>query len=184
MVMTDLKSKFLDWWNMMAGWIQQHRRLVLGGVVGVFVVISLSWLAFRWLQPKVVVSPDFQPFTSQQEFDDFMAKHPLMKAEAPDGSSFEVSGEVTRDRRAEYTVKLFAPALKPGNPASTAAYIAALKQSQKEALDWIKTQGEPMDTLYVAWTPNPDVLGAETDRPPIPQKKSTAPASPTPAFPH
>lgn len=189
-MVTPSRTQIVGGYNRVATWIGDHRSKVLGGTVAIFLGLATLLVVWAILFPAPNVSPDYHPFQSKEEYEAFMQAHPLMNLVAPEGASFEIHGQVTEDRRAEYTVELFAPSLKPDNPESMKNFLAALKKSQQEALAWIKTTGEPSEGLYIAWTPNPDVLGATPTRHPMPKKNAvttptpTPKAGPSPAFPH
>src|SRR5215207_7508634 len=114
-MVTIWKARLLGGYNRAATWIHFHRSRVLAGTVGSFMVIAIGLIGWALLFPSPNASPDFDPFSNVEEYEAFMAEHPLMSAQAPDGASFTIHGQVTADRRAEYTVELFAPSLKPNN---------------------------------------------------------------------
>lgn len=167
-------ARFIAYWRMHK-LIATLLCLVMLGMLGL-----LGW--WLWQQQRMpIVSPDYGRFDSREEYEAFVAEHPLMQVQEPPGSRFSIESIITADKRVEYAIALQAPAPKPGNNASFRAFLDTLQGSQEEALAWIRQQGVDPTTVYIEWSPDPaDYLPGNELPDIVPNKENTASPTPTP----
>lgn len=182
-----------------------HKTYIYFGAALLGLVLLV--VVYRILNPVMVLREgDFHPFETAAEYDEFIDKNPLITQDEPAGRKFDISSVIRQDKKVVYTIELQSRPIKPEmDDAYIKSYLEMLENSQKDALDWIRSQGINPDELGIVWRPNPQerrsrLLGETTKQ--VPQKNTvptdtttptatpqpttrpTSPTAPTPLFPH
>ncbi len=152
-------------------------------------LIGLIIIIIGWLTPPLV-QPHYEPFTSKQEYEQFLKDNPLYQTTPPADQSFTLSKEIRADKSALYIFNLTAKPLKPDMSASyLQSYFDILDDSHQKALQWIKDNNQDPEKMSIIWRPNPDemrqILLKENNTKPLPQKTTptpTASTTPRPTF--
>lgn len=174
-----------QWLRFKMATINYHDRRVqvAFGLTGLLVIALVGWWLFK---PQTLVSGDYDPFASRAEYEAFMKDNPLMSTASPENVPFRMSTKVRADKTALYTFVLRDRPIKAVmSEADSKSYLADLEKTQQQAIDWIKSQGQNPDKLFITWSPNPEVMRGKllgTTNKPNPQKVVGPPtATPIPS---
>ena len=147
-------------------------------IIGVYV-------GHRLLNPFKPVEADYKPFESVAEYEAFIEANPLLITKVPAERNFIMSGIIREDKKAVYTIELQSRPIKPEmSETYIQSYLAMLDESQKDALDWIRSQGQNPDDMEIVWRPDPEdrrgrLLGESSKK--NPQKGYDGNTTPTPS---